>query len=438
MSALSLLEIIIAQVKTGTCTAPQRSASLQPRMAASSMPRASPPQGGIAAAHSMKFIDIGANMLDGMFAGEYRGKQAHPPDIDAILARAADAGVERLIVTAGSLEESKAAIDFVRAHRTAGSPVKLYSTVGVHPTRALEFLPTAERSRVAAAMEQLSLFTAPDSKQSDDTVGRAVAEAALTEAELAVLETDHVEAAIRAHTDALLEVITEGMAENIVVAVGECGLDYDRLFFCPAQVQQAGFKVQLELSTSCGLPLFLHNRNTGGDFATMMSTACAGSEAATGGVVHSFDGDEKECKALLALGLHIGLNGCSLRTPENLAMASQVPLDRLHLETDAPWCSIKRTHAGFAHVRPLNLSSGGGESLKEVKKEKWEAGACVKDRCEPCHIQHVLQVLAGSRLASAGSVEDETRGDGSNSAAEEQRVADAAYANSLRVFWPNE
>ena len=46
--------------------------------------------------------------------------------------RAADAGVERLIVTAGTLEESKQAISFIRSHRNRPSPVGLYSAVGVH------------------------------------------------------------------------------------------------------------------------------------------------------------------------------------------------------------------------------------------------------------------------------------------------------------------
>lgn len=383
-----------------------------------------------------KFIDIGANLLDTMFVGEYRGKKVHPPDVNSILARAADAGVERIIVTAGSLEESKAALDFVRTHRAAGSPVRLYSTVGVHPTRALEFLPDDERAIVEAAMEQLSVFTAPDSKRSDDAVGLAAAQSALCAAETSVLSAPHVRSAFNAHAEALHKLIEQGRDDNIVVAVGECGLDYDRLFFCPEGVQKAGFEAQLGLAARCGLPLFLHNRNTGGDFSQMMTAANASGQTSAGGVVHSFDGDAKECEALLALGLHIGLNGCSLKTQENLAVASQVPLDRLHLETDAPWCAIKRTHAGFAHVRPLKLLSGGGEVLKEVKKEKWEEGACVKDRCEPCHIQHVLQVLSGVRRVDAADVTKTEDVDGNASA--EMQLAEAAYANSLRIFWPDE
>ena len=50
---------------------------------------------------------------------------------------------------------------------------------------------------------------------------------------------------------------------------------------------------------------------------------------------------------ILSRGLEIGLNGCSLKTEENCAVAAQVPLEKLHLETDAPYCDIRQTH--FSH-----------------------------------------------------------------------------------------
>jgi TatD DNase family protein len=140
--------------------------------------------------------------------------------------------------------------------------------------------------------------------------------------------------------------------------------------------------------------------------------------------VHSFDGDGEELEQLLELGFGIGLNGCSLKAQSNLDVAARVPLHALHLETDAPWCGIKRTHAGYKHVRPLISSSAlsTAEPYAEVKKEKWVAGATVKDRSEPCHIVHVLQVIGGVREAEV----------------DEASIATAAYANSMRAFWPNE
>ena len=67
----------------------------------------------------------------------------------------------------------------------------------------------------------------------------------------------------------------------------------------------------------------------------------------TAGVVHSFDGTAAELERVLQFPqLSIGINGCSLRTQDNLEVIAMVPLDRLLLETDSPWCEIRPSHAG--------------------------------------------------------------------------------------------
>ena len=216
----------------------------------------------------------------------------------------------------------------------------------------------------------------------------------------------HQADAVAADLSALIE---EGMASRCVVAIGEAGLDYDRLQFCEKKDQMTGFLLQIDLAAKYGLPMFLHNRNTDGDF---VATVRAHREKLTGGgVVHSFDGSMQEMLELVDLGFYIGVNGCSLRQHENLQVAKAIPLERLLIETDAPYCGIKNTHAGSSLVQT---------TFPRKKKEKWEAGCLVKDRNEPCTIVAVVEVLAHIR------------------GMDQNELADAIYQNSRRLFFPSD
>ena len=68
-------------------------------------------------AMAMRFIDVGANMMDDMFRGMYRGKRAHDDDTGAVLARARAVGVEKIIVTCGTLEEARSGVEMVMRGR---------------------------------------------------------------------------------------------------------------------------------------------------------------------------------------------------------------------------------------------------------------------------------------------------------------------------------
>lgn len=86
-----------------------------------------------AATQRGRFIDIGANLLDGMFQGVYHTRQHHDPDVEDVLERAWTTGVERIVVTATGLTEAKLALDWVMPRE------RLYTTVGVHPTQTGDF-----------------------------------------------------------------------------------------------------------------------------------------------------------------------------------------------------------------------------------------------------------------------------------------------------------
>eukprot|EP00966_Prymnesium_polylepis_P173079 4003268-Prymnesium_polylepis.2 len=107
------LTSLIAHVRAGSVPLARRVTA--PPRAAVAPAQAAPP----APASTARYVDIGANLLDDMFQGSYRGKQAHPPDLDAVLQRAAAAGVERIIVTAGRREPETRAIS--AAPRASGT-----------------------------------------------------------------------------------------------------------------------------------------------------------------------------------------------------------------------------------------------------------------------------------------------------------------------------
>lgn len=305
-----------------------------------------------------RYVEIAVNLGDPMFRGVYHEKKKHTDDLDQVLTRASNAGVDAQIITAGSLAEVHDVL------RLADTKRGLFATAGCHPTRSTE----------------LESYGAP------------------------------------AYMNALKDVI---LANPCIVAVGECGLDYDRLHFSPADAQQRCFKLQLQLAEQVRLPLFLHSRGAHTDFVRILRphlsslrldhTEPTPESKGSVGVVHSFTGTLDEMQELVQMGLYIGVNGCSLKTQENLDVVKYIPLHRIMLETDAPWCDIRPTHASHAHLEAFAKSSPQLCALYSpvrVKPEKWTENAAVKGRCEPCHIGQVAAVVAqlkGIRLEELAS-----------------------------------
>jgi TatD DNase family protein len=126
------------------------------------------------------------------------------------------------------------------------------------------------------------------------------------------------------------------LGQSPVVAVGECGLDYFRNF-SPVGAQLDAFEAQLELARSTRLPVFLHQRDAHDDMLRLLQKHRPG---LVGGVAHCFTGGGEELAAYLDLDLYIGITGwiCDERRGQALREAvASVPLERLLLETDAPY-----------------------------------------------------------------------------------------------------
>jgi TatD DNase family protein len=120
-----------------------------------------------------------------------------------------------------------------------------------------------------------------------------------------------------------------------VVAIGECGLDFNREF-SPRPQQEKWFEAQVALAEELQKPLFLHERDAGQRFYDILTAT----RKSVPGVVHCFTGSRESLKAYLDLGLHIGITGwiCDERRGKPLReLVREIPLDRLMIETDAPF-----------------------------------------------------------------------------------------------------
>ncbi len=121
-----------------------------------------------------------------------------------------------------------------------------------------------------------------------------------------------------------------------VCAIGECGLDFNRNFSTPAEQEQA-FNEQLKVAAALAMPVFLHCRDAHERFLQLLRPYLS---QLPGAVLHCFTGDRIQLHACLDAGLSIGITGwiCDERRGTGLlALLPEIPLDRLLLETDAPW-----------------------------------------------------------------------------------------------------
>ena len=206
-------------------------------------------------------IDIGCNLAHDSF----------DDDREAVIERAANAGVTRLVVTGTSVTTSVQALALTDRY-----PGRLFATAGIHPHHAT----TADEHGIAA-LRQL-------------------------------------------------------VVSSSVVAVGECGLDFFR-DFSPRDAQRNAFEAQLDLASAVGKPVFLHQRDAHAEFVRLLAPWRS---RLRGGVAHCFTGGPDELREYLELDLYVGVTGwvCDERRGDALRTALQkIPLNRLLIETDAPY-----------------------------------------------------------------------------------------------------
>lgn len=132
-----------------------------------------------------------------------------------------------------------------------------------------------------------------------------------------------------------LEELEKMAAHPRVVALGEIGLDYYR-DLSPRPVQRRLFREQLELAGKLNLPVIIHDREAHGDMLDILRKEGQG---LPGGVMHCFSGSWEMAAECLAMGFYISFAGpVTFPNASRLKdIAARVPLDRLLVETDAPY-----------------------------------------------------------------------------------------------------
>ncbi|GJN84937.1 hypothetical protein PLIIFM63780_008501 [Purpureocillium lilacinum] len=372
------------------------------------------------ATYTPRYADIGINLADPIFRGKYHGSQRHPDDLSAVIGRAREVGCTKLMVTGSDFQSSRDALKLADEY-----PGTVFATAGIHPCSSSIFSSEGHPNGNGHSMPCDPDPSAPVPEHHSPCPDKSSS----IIADLASLLAD-----------------ARSSGKGHLVALGEFGLDYDRLHYCNKAVQLHSFKLQLELAASLSpqLPLFLHSRAAHADFVACLKTAFGDKleRLEKGGVVHSFTGTPEEMRELMDLGLYIGINGCSFKTKENCDVVKEIHLDRLMLETDGPWCEVRPSHEGWRYLIEKTASEAptangsatpsgppqkqpkknqkkepeSFERYKVVKKEKWQEGAMVKGRNEPCNIERVAKVVAAIK------------------GVELEEVCEAAWRNTIQIF----
>ena len=135
-----------------------------------------------------------------------------------------------------------------------------------------------------------------------------------------------------------------------VLAVGECGLDYDRMF-SPMDVQRQVLEAHIALAERLGKPMFLHEREAAADMTAIFREH---PDVCRRSVIHCFTGGRETLETYLEMGFMIGITGwiCDDRRAAALRVAVAVlPPDRLMIETDCPYL----TPRGIKGLRHTNV-----------------------------------------------------------------------------------
>ncbi len=232
-------------------------------------------------------------------------------DRGAVIRRAIRAGVAQFVIAGSTVQQSTQAAELAAALNDEAGGRRFFATAGIHPHRASEF--------DAGSIARLGALC----------------------------------------------------AREVVVSIGECGLDYFRDYSSKAE-QRGAFAAQLALAVDNGLPVYLHQRDAHADFVAILREHLPDLSRA---VAHCITGEGSELDCYLDLGLYVGITGwiCDQQGGMQLReVVSRIPPERLMVETDSPY------------LQPRDL-----EPRPRTRRN------------EPANLPHVLAAVAAARGETA-------------------------------------
>jgi TatD DNase family protein len=226
----------------------------------------------------------------------------YPLNADESLQRAHENGVDKVICVGTSLNSSRQAVAFANNHD------EVYAAIGIHPHETKDGFKGLEDIVSEVDLSRLRKHLQPEF---DQTPG---------------LLSNPERSRFRAE-------MNQPAALGKLVAIGEIGLDY---FYdnSPREVQKEALKWQIQLALDNNLPIIFHVRDAFDDFWPIFD-----SFKGIRGEIHSFTDNKANLDEALKRGLYVGVNGISTftRDESQKAVFNSIPLDRLLIETDAPF-----------------------------------------------------------------------------------------------------
>ncbi|XBW37901.1 hypothetical protein QEN19_003481 [Hanseniaspora menglaensis] len=344
-----------------------------------------------------KLVDIGLNLIDAQFKGDYNNKNKHPSDIKCVINRMLENDVQKCMLTSSCIDEYYANSELCEQYSTLVPSIGF--TVGVHPCSSMDMIIKHEDNETIQTDGELDISKFNKLK----TIWK----------ELLVNETKYF------------------------MAFGEFGLDYDRIHYASKDIQVKVFDKQLEIISELTKNLnnrppafFLHMRNCDDDLLALLDKYTFHKNQIF--IIHSFTDSLPLMKKILARdNFFLSFNNCSLRTEEGLENLKHCPIDRMFLETDSPWCGIRKTHPSYpiltkALEQNKNILFYKEQQYEILKKKKINAwfetngldknNYLIQDRHEPCELWKVYLLVSALKNCSY------------------KEIVDSLWENSQKVF----